>query len=134
MVNGEEKPPELFSIVGDTPAGGVTISELSKTVTVVTSVTSTKPVLVTTAAAMATQTVTTPQIVYTPPGSTGVPVTRPAVSGVIPTTSVSQSTDRIQPVGGGDMNGLSGIAQILAMMQASQQQATAQAAERERRG
>ena len=46
VVNGEEKPPELFSIVGDTPAGGVTISELSKTVTVVTNVTSTKPVLV----------------------------------------------------------------------------------------
>ena len=60
-------------------------------------------------------------------------MTRPAASGVIPTASVYQSTDRVQPMGGGDMSELSGIAQILAMMQASQQQANTQAADREAR-
>jgi len=131
VVNGGEKPPELFALVG-VPTGGSTIAEQGGAVhvTTVTTSTSTTAVVVTTAAMIGTQTVTSPQQVQ--PSLPGVHVSRPAVSGVVTTPAIQQTAGHVQPSGGApDMSGFGGIAQILAMMNAQNAQLATQSAERD---
>ncbi len=131
IINGDEKPPELFSLVGRKPVGGATISELGRAITV-TSATPVTVAVITTAAGRTTDTVTSPQVNQSV--TSGGQMARPSVSGVITTAAITQPTGSVQPTGGGmDASGLGGIAQILAVMQASQQQMAAQTAEREAR-
>jgi len=132
VVNGGEKPPELFARVGNVPTGGSKIAEQGGAVhvTTVTTSTPTTAVVVTTAAMIGTQTVTSPQQVQ--PSLPGVHVSRPAVSGVITTPAIQQSAGHVQPSGGApDMSGFGGIAQILAMMNAQNAQLATQSAERD---
>ena len=99
IVNGGEKPPEPFALVGGIPTGGPTNAEQGGAVhvTTVTTSTPTTAVVVTTAAVNATQTITSPQ---DQPSQRGMHVSRLAVSGVVTTPAIQQSAGHVQPSGG----------------------------------
>ena len=124
--NRGEKPPELVALVGGMPTGGSTIAELGEAVTISTPTTA---VVITTAAVIATQTISSPQV---QPSQLGLHVSRPAVSGVITTPATQQSAGHVQPSGGAPfMSGFGGIAQILAIINAQNSQLATKAAERD---